>query len=114
VLEHGFALAASRQTASYNEFRLALIVARDKAEVLSKNALPLSDEMVERSPNSVAPYRLPSRHPLAGAEEGAQRGNARVDSRKAPSPTTSATGNRSEIKQRQHALLVAYLVRLAR
>jgi hypothetical protein len=39
VLEHGFALAASRQTASYNEFRLALIVVRDKAEVLSKNCL---------------------------------------------------------------------------
>jgi hypothetical protein len=67
-----------------------------------------------RPPNSVAPYRLPSRHPLAGAEDRAQRANARVDCREAPSPPTSATGNRSEIKQRQQALLVAYLVRLAR
>jgi hypothetical protein len=47
VLEHGFALAASRQTASYNEFRLALIVVRDKAEVLSKKPpLSLNDEIV--------------------------------------------------------------------
>ena len=68
----------------------------------------------KRSPNSVAPYRLPSRHPLAGAEDRTQGDNARADSREAPSPTNSATGNHSEIKRRQHALLVAYLVRLAR
>jgi hypothetical protein len=71
-------------------------------------------KLFERYPNSIAPYRLPSRHPLAGAENRTQRGNARVDSRDTPTPTKSATGNRSEIKQRQQALLVAYLVRLAR
>jgi hypothetical protein len=50
VLEHGFALAASRQTASYNEFRLAPIVVRDKAEVLSKKLpLSLADEIVRTS-----------------------------------------------------------------
>jgi hypothetical protein len=115
VLEHGFALAASRQTASYNEFRLALIAVRDKAEVLSRKLrCRLVMKLFERSPNSIAPYRLPSRHPLAGDENRTQRGNARVGSRDTPTPTKSATGNRSEIKQRQEALLVAYLVRLAR
>jgi len=71
--------------------------------------------LFERSPNSVAPYRLPSRHPLAdGGNRRPQRDDGRASSREAPNPTASATGNHSDIKRRQQALLIAYLVQLAR
>jgi hypothetical protein len=68
------------------------------------------------SANSVAPYRLPSRHPSADAgDRDSPRNNA--DSGAAPAaPTrrTFAADKASDIKRRQEALLIAYLVRLAR
>jgi hypothetical protein len=65
---------------------------------------------------SSAPYRLPSRHPSAGAGDSVPGdGHARVAA--IPSePHISSTNNASDIKRRQEALLIAYLVsrRLAR
>ncbi|MEO8188457.1 MAG: hypothetical protein ABI580_13960 [Burkholderiaceae bacterium] len=73
-------------------------------------------ESLKPSANSVAPYRLPSRHPSADARDrDSSRDNARAGSAPAASkPTTFAAENASAIKRRQEALLIAYLVRLAR
>ena len=88
------------------------------AAVSSGNDVAASRTMKSLNPsaNSVAPYRLPSRHPSADA-------GARVSSRDdahagaasaASTPRTFAADKASAIKRRQEALLVAYLVRLAR
>jgi hypothetical protein len=59
---------------------------------------------------SDAPYRLPSRHPAAG------RGMRRLrdsddDIADAPStPSTTASDAAAEIKRRQEALMVSYLI----
>jgi hypothetical protein len=72
-------------------------------------------KLFERSPKSVPPYRLPSRHPLADAgDRRTQQDDAGVDSREKRSRTASATGNHSDVKRRQQALLIAYLIRRAR
>ena len=67
--------------------------------------------------NSVAPYRLPSRHPSADAGDRiSSRNNAHASAAPAASqPRTFAADKASAIKRRQEALLVAYVVsRLAR
>jgi hypothetical protein len=68
------------------------------------------------SANSAAPYRLPSRHPSADAgDRVSSRNNAHAGAAPAAStPRTFAADKASAIKRRQEALLVAYLVRLAR
>jgi hypothetical protein len=68
------------------------------------------------SSNSAAPYRLPSRHPSADAgARDSSRDDAHVGAAPAAStPRTLAADKASAIKRRQEALLVAYLVRLAR
>jgi hypothetical protein len=76
----------------------------------------LAMEFLKSSSKSVAPYRLPSRHPSADA--GA-RDSSRDDAHAgvapaASTPPTFAADKASAIKRRQEALLVAYLVRLAR
>jgi hypothetical protein len=62
---------------------------------------------------SEAPYRLPSRHPAAG------RGMRRVhdddrdlsaDAPSTPSAAAPASGDASELRRRQEALLVPYLL----
>jgi hypothetical protein len=75
-------------------------------------------ESFENPADSVAPYRLPSRHPSADGSDrdaDALRGNANAGSAAATKLPTFATDNASDIKRRQEALLIAYLVdRLAR
>jgi hypothetical protein len=68
------------------------------------------------SANSVAPYRLPSRHPSAGAgDRVSSRNNAHAGAASAASqPRAFAMDTASAIKRRQEALLIAYLVSLAR
>ncbi len=71
------------------------------------------------SANSVAPYRLPSRHPSADASgrvssPSRNHANAGADP-VASKPSTFEADKASAIKRRQEALLIAYLVnRLAR
>jgi hypothetical protein len=74
-------------------------------------------ESLKLSASSVAPYRLPSRHPSADAgdreslRDNAHAGSAAVTAK----PPALATDNASNIKRRQEALLIAYMVaRLAR
>jgi hypothetical protein len=73
-------------------------------------------ESLKPSANSVAPYRLPSRHPSADAgDRVSSRNNAHAGADPAASkPGTFAADKASAIKRRQEALLIAYLVRLAR
>ncbi len=74
-------------------------------------------ESLKPSVNSVAPYRLPSRHPSADAgDRDSSRDNAHAGAAPAASkPSTFAADKASAIKQRQEALLIAYVVnRLAR
>ena len=88
------------------------------AAVSSGNDVAASRTMKSLNPsaNSVAPYRLPSRHPSADAGardfsgDDAHTGAAPA----ASTPRTFAADKASAIKRRQEALLVAYLVRLAR
>jgi hypothetical protein len=73
-------------------------------------------EFLKASSKYVPPYRLPSRHPSADAGD---RVSSRDDSQAgaapaASTPRTFAADQASAIKRRQEALLVAYLVRLAR
>jgi hypothetical protein len=85
------------------------------AAVSSGNDVAASRTMksLEPSANSVAPYRLPSRHPSADAgDRVSSRNNARAGTAPAASqPRTFETDKASAIKQRQEALLIAYLVR---
>ncbi len=73
-------------------------------------------ESLKPSANSFAPYRLPSRHPAADAgDRDSSRDNAHAGAAPTASKArTSATDKASAIKRRQEALLIAYLVRLAR
>jgi hypothetical protein len=67
--------------------------------------------------NVSAPYRLPSRHPSAdGGDRSAARENAHAGvAASAPKVSTPALTTASDVKRRQEALLIAYLVnRLAR
>jgi hypothetical protein len=73
-------------------------------------------ESLKPPANSAAPYRLPSRHPSADAgDRASSRNNARSGAAAvASTPRTFAADQASAIKRRQEALLIAYLVRLAR
>lgn len=73
-------------------------------------------ESLKPSANSVAPYRLPSRHPSADAgDHVSSRNNAHAGAVPAASkPLTFAADKATAIKRRQEALLIAYLVSLAR
>jgi hypothetical protein len=88
------------------------------AVVSSNNDVDASRTMEFLKPpsKSVAPYRLPSRHPSADAgNRVASRDDSQAGSAPAASePRTFAADKASAIKRRQEALLVAYLVRLAR
>ena len=88
------------------------------AAVSSGNDVAASRTMKSLNPsaNSAAPYRLPSRHPSADAgARDSSRDDAHAGSTPAASePRTFAADKASAIKRRQEALLIAYLVRLAR
>jgi hypothetical protein len=62
---------------------------------------------------SDAPYRLPSRHPAAARQHNSAADNASGD-QTSSSPPLAGLANASEIKRRQQALLVAYIIRLGR
>jgi hypothetical protein len=85
------------------------------AAVSSRNDVAASRTMESLKPsaNSVAPYRLPSRHPSADAgDHASSRNNANTGAAPAASqPSTFAADKASAIKRRQEALLIAYLVR---
>jgi len=72
-------------------------------------------ESLKPSANSVAPYRLPSRHPSADTGDrvsSPSRNNANAGAAPAASqPNTFSADKASAIKRRQEALLIAYLVR---
>ena len=82
------------------------------AAVSSVNDIDASRTMEFLKPSSkyVAPYRLPSRHPAADAgHRDSPRNNAHAGAAAAaPKPGTDKA---SDIKRRQEALLIAYLVR---
>jgi hypothetical protein len=85
------------------------------AVVSSLNDIAASRTMESLKPSatSIAPYRLPSRHP--SAEAGNRESSPeKADAGAAAAASKRATDNASDIKRRQEALLIAYLVRLAR
>jgi hypothetical protein len=75
-------------------------------------------ESLKPSANSVAPYRLPSRHPSADAgDHVSSHNNDNAHAGAVPAafkPLTFAADKATAIKRRQEALLIAYLVSLAR
>jgi len=84
--------------------------------VSSENDVAASRTMKSLKPsaNSVAPYRLPSRHPSADAGDRVSspyRNNAPGAVPAASKPNTFSADKASAIKRRQEALLIAYLVR---
>jgi hypothetical protein len=68
-------------------------------------------EPIDSPASPDAPYRLPSRHP--SADRGNHRspdGDAQVRTEGRSTPPTTAAVKASEIKRRQEALLLTYLI----
>ena len=74
---------------------------------------PIMDSY-ERNTTPDASYRLPSRHPAAEARRGSSIASRdEIDKADPPLPPTQAQGSQlaTEVKRRQEALMVAYLIR---